>query len=208
MMNDSVSRLSGDAVKIEIAKWCPTCKEHKCLECFTVDNGKEDGYYYQCRECRSKRRGTVEGKAATKRVNDKQLAKPGAREANNERCLKWHKDNPEKAKANSTRWAKANPEKVKARAAKWQKANPDKVNAYSAKWQKDNPGKCAAITAKCDAAKTGSTVFNAQLASIEQIYVDCPKGYSVRHIYPLRGKDSSGLHVIANLRIVKCKTNI
>ena len=70
-------------------------------------------------------------------------------------------------------------------------------------YKKKNPGKIKAQDAKRRAAKLLRTpiwITSAELLLIEEFYNNCPIGYHVDHIYPLQGKEISGLHVLSNLQ--------
>ena len=52
------------------------------------------------------------------------------------------------------------------------------------------------------------TPFWANIEEIKQFYINCPEGYHVDHIIPLKGKLVSGLHCIDNLQYLLAEENI
>ena len=48
----------------------------------------------------------------------------------------------------------------------------------------------------------------ANLEKIREFYLNCPKGYHVDHIVPLKGKDVCGLHIETNLQYLPALQNI
>ncbi len=57
-------------------------------------------------------------------------------------------------------------------------------------------------------AKTQRTPKWANLEKIKQFYKECPEGYHVDHIIPLKGKNVSGLHVEYNLQYLTVEDNL
>jgi hypothetical protein len=64
------------------------------------------------------------------------------------------------------------------------------------------------VTAKRRATQLNATPKWANLEKIKDIYIKCPTGYHVDHIYPLQGKNSCGLHVENNLQYLPAKENL
>ena len=61
--------------------------------------------------------------------------------------------------------------------------------------------------AKYNSKKLNAIPPWADLSKIKEFYENCPAGYEVDHIYPLQGKNISGLHVIDNLQYLTPKEN-
>lgn len=79
-----------------------------------------------------------------------------------------------------------------------------KLNAANAAtmrvWRKKQPGKNLANTRAYILAKIQRVPKWANTSAIKQFYINCPIGYEVDHVIPLRGKLVSGLHCETNLQ--------
>lgn len=102
-------------------------------------------------------------------------------------------------------------EKIIASASKSQIKNKDKRKKYLKKygkfWRKNNPHKNNYKSNLYRARKLKATPKWVDLNKIKEIYINCPKGYQVDHIVPLKGKLISGLHVPWNLQYLTPKEN-
>ena len=81
---------------------------------------------------------------------------------------------------------------------------------YRKKYYSTDEGK-AKMNAKTN--KRRALKFNAipkwsNLKKIKEIYKNCPKGYHVDHIVPLKGVNVCGLHVENNLQYLTAQENI
>lgn len=91
-------------------------------------------------------------------------------------------------------------------------ANPEPERAVaiqrSRDWRKNNPQHRNALKRKYVADKNKRTPLWADLGAIVDFYKHCPPGYHVDHVYPLRGKFVSGLHVVENLQYLSAIENM
>lgn len=88
------------------------------------------------------------------------------------------------------------------------KANPIKVKALNQKYYRNNVYKFLARNTRRRELIKQRTPLWACLASIQEVYKSCPKGFHVDHIIPLRGREVCGLHVANNLQILPAQLNL
>lgn len=197
---------------------CSKCAEQHPIEFFNRDRTRPDGRYSQCKNC---------SRAAVTRVyrqdHERRLEKNRAWKAENaERHAEinraYQKANPEKGRAAQSRWrannpekarewAAKNPEKVRDLTRKWKTANRAKVLETERAWIAKNRGKVRAHCANRRARLSKATPVWADHEMLAFIYAEAPSGWHVDHIYPLKGRNSCGLHVPWNLQYLPAAVN-
>lgn len=75
-------------------------------------------------------------------------------------------------------------------------------------WRLKNLQEKAFIEATRRADKLKRTPKWANINKIKDFYLNCPKGYHVDHIIPLKGKNISGLHIETNLQYLPAEENL
>lgn len=85
--------------------------------------------------------------------------------------------------------------------------NKDKYSKKMRFYRKNNKMLINAHSAKYRTLKLNRIPKWADLNAIKQFYLNCPKGYVVDHIIPLRAKEASGLHVLENLQYLTTSEN-
>jgi hypothetical protein len=113
--------------------------------------------------------------------------------------LKWKSENLDTEKQNNTNYYKENVNLVKEQVLKRYRAIKDTEEYKRYRTYKEGLHR---------AHKLKATPKWADLEAIKQIYLNCPIGYHVDHILPLRGKTLSGLHISYNLQYLPVLENI
>lgn len=165
-------------------KQCCRCGKLKAFPKFWKSKLHEDGYVSSCKDC------------------------------NNERRRNSYAENPDPTLARNKVYADSHKKEIAEYLAKYGKDNRESLRGYhrdwSQEWRDKSPGKAAAKTQFYNASKLQQSpkwLTKEQLAEIGKIYANCPKGYHVDHILPLRGKDVRGLHVPWNLQYLRASEN-
>ena len=175
---------------------CTKCRLEKPLSeyYFRKDTQK---HRRDCQDCRSKYKKN-HNKARYQANSEKIKAK----------AIAWQKANPERYKANRKAWKEANLEKVKANRKAYYEANREKERNAHQNWARANPEKVRARAAKRRATKLQATPAWADLKKIEEIYLNCPPGYHIDHVFPLKSPIMCGLHTELNLQYLPAKENL
>lgn len=120
--------------------------------------------------------------------------------------------NPERTKQIVKQKYDKHAEKLRAKRRQAYASNPEKereaCKIRSRQWRSENPQHRNALKRKYVADKFKRTPAWADLKAIVEFYKQCPDGYHVDHVIPLRGKYVSGLHVIENLQYLPAVENM
>lgn len=117
-------------------------------------------------------------------------------------------DRREKFLLNNAKWRKNNPEKYRIAIDKWRLRNKDRVNANAREWARRNRNKLRAKEVLRYAIKMQAVLATVTLSELRVVYMNCPTGYHVDHIVPLRGENVCGLHVPWNLQYLPARENL
>jgi 5-methylcytosine-specific restriction endonuclease McrA len=94
---------------------------------------------------------------------------------------------------------------------RWADTNREQKRMGMRQWTRDHLGIFKAKNALRKARKLQATpkwLTKEQLEQMKQFYINCPEGYHVDHIHPLRGDGFSGLHVPWNLQYLLAIENL
>lgn len=147
-------------------KTCTKCGTEKPLEAFRTAKGGKYGRASRCRDCMNARRREL------------------------------HAENPEKVRSRRKKWNDANKDKVRAMNSKqyhkdggarilaWRKENADKVKLQKQRHYQKYKGTYLAAARARDLQILNS-IPEGQKEAVNRIWLDCPEGYEVDHIYPM-----------------------
>ena len=136
------------------------------------------------------------------------------RKRDNEKKKEARKLNPDKHRAYNREYRHKNPEKMRRLRRRYRERNAEKLHAKEKIWRiKANRKGMESARRRAELAHRIPSWSD--LKAIDMIYKECQRisketgiKHNVDHIYPLKGKTVSGLHVPNNLRIIPAIDNL
>lgn len=162
----------------EKGKTCTRCYIFKPLFDFGKASSGKDGHRTYCKICHSKKK------------------------------REWYDNNKEYVLNKTKQYQDAHPEIAKQAKKKWADNNKEQITAYRKKYRKENIEKRRAHVSARRKKLRQNTPKWADMVSIRLFYLNCPKGYHVDHVIPIKGKLVSGLHILENLQYLPAKVNM
>lgn len=176
-------------------KVCSRCEKDVCLDNFNTRKASADGLNAACKDCRKLE---SEARYSAKCDHIKKTV------------MRYRKTKPELTRKWSRTHYQRNHEAVLLKGSLWKQNNPDKVKTSTKNYNKNHRGEKREHCARRRALKkkaTPSWLTSEHFNQLKEIYKNCPQGYDVDHIVPLKGKKVCGLHVPWNLQYLPFRLN-
>ena len=141
-------------------------------------------------------------------------AKNAAKIAARKKAKRSETENKLAQQAYAKEYHSKNSEARNQKSREWYHRNKEKVSQRRSLWSQENAHKCRLHAMNRHAAKLRATPWWADMDKIAAFYAEADRltretgiKHEVDHIYPLKGKNSCGLHVETNLQILTKSQN-
>ena len=157
-----------------------------------------------CNSCHTEKELTEFSKATTCKDGHRNYCKA----CQHIRKERWRQENKEHDRQTKQAWIEKNRDKSREIKRVWAQTNPEYQLEYRRKARKEFPQKYRAMVAVRRKRVQQATPPWVDLKELRSFYEQCPQGYHVDHIIPLKGEFVSGLHVKENLQYLPASDNM
>jgi hypothetical protein len=105
-------------------------------------------------------------------------------------------------------WKKNNPIAHASQQERYRQKHQEELHDYYVTWRSKNRRSYNAYQKTRKKRVKQATPSWADLVAIRKFYYNCPEGYHVDHVVPIKGKTVSGLHVLNNLQYLQALPNL
>lgn len=208
----------------QLMKICNVCNTLLSFKEFYKNNHMADGYLNTCKCCSKKQVNTAKRNKASKEYKARNIEK--VREASRlyrlenkdkeiHRNKNYKEQNKEKIALQRKEYREANKASIKEYRDRYREENKEECNARTKEWHRLNKHISNSYTAKRRFTKRQACPSWVCQESIKEVYLKAREltettgiQYHVDHIIPLINNKVSGLHVLANLRIIPYYENL
>ena len=193
-------------------KKCSTCQIERDILHFDLNCTMKDGYSPRCKECRkehynnTKHLNSIEKNNYNKMYRQLNKTKDKAN-ITSKTCGKCKETKPVECFVISSCNLDGFAHRCKLCNSNTYKENPEPIKQQARLHKKNNRKYYNHIGATRNANKMRAMPKWADLGAIKEFYKNCPDGYDVDHIIPLKHPKVQGLHVLENLQYLSRKEN-
>ncbi|PCI45880.1 MAG: hypothetical protein COB41_00380 [Proteobacteria bacterium] len=177
--------------------------------CKSCEDTMSQRWYYSKSVCRKCHRRDLKNtpKVLSERAIKLELKKnPMCWDCSSVNSSRWYKNHTQCSSCQKSEYIKKNYEKIKDYSKKWRIANKASICLYKKEYR-DKTGYHRFAQAKRNAILKNAMPSWVDTVALKTIYKNCPKGYSVDHIIPLKSDIVCGLHVPCNLQYLTISEN-
>lgn len=190
-------------------KVCKDCKIEKSVAEFPRRKDSKDGYRNNCKLCLSSYHAKNYNDNRTEKLNKQSAYRESNRERLAKRSNEYYYSNKAKCLQKAAEYRRTLDKAEQAEYLReYRRQNSDRCKFLAKRWKEAHKGEINAYMADRRARKLQATPPWADLEQIREFYKNCPNGYHVDHIFPLKSDFVCGLHTIENLQYLPASENI